>query len=88
MARFKWDYLVLPRHIANVLLDGTIKMMDLRVYAVVYADGDECQMSNAALAATLNTNQSQIAKSLSRLHAAGFVVRKSFDGRVRTMKAV
>lgn len=88
---FELDFLVLPRDVANAILAGKMKLLELRVFAVIqnYTRSPKgCFVSNERFAALCGTAPGKISVAISSLKKKSFVKQTGFDGRKRYLRAV
>lgn len=88
---FHLKCLVFPEGVANHLFSGHMKLLDVRVYAIIQANSRTekgCFVSNDCFSQWCGTQPKKIANAISRLKKMGFIRLEGFDGRRRYLRAV
>ena len=84
--RLAAEYLVLPRRVADAILQNKVSLLGIKIYAIVQSlsfSEKGSSVSNWELSQICGASEGAISRVISQMKEMGFLEQTSFDGRTR-----
>ena len=88
--RLAAEYLVLPRRVADAMLQNKVSLLELKIYAIVQSlslTEKGSSVSNWELSQICGASEGAISRAIKKLKEMGFLKQTAFDGRTRFLDA-
>lgn len=88
--RLATEYLVLPRRVADAMLQNKVSLLGIKIYAIVQSltlSEKGSSVSNKELSHICGVSVSAISQAISQMKGLNFLEQTSFDGRTRFLDA-
>lgn len=88
--RLATEYLVLPRRVADAILQNKVSLLGIKIYAIVQSltlSEKGSSVSNWELSQICGASEGAISRVISQMKEMGFLEQTSFDGRTRFLDA-
>lgn len=88
--RLAAEYLVLPRRVADAILQNKVSLLEIKIYAIVQSltlSEKGSSVSNKELSQICGVSVWSISQAISHMKGLNFLEQTSFDGRTRYLDA-